>query len=318
MTRNINVALFSAVLAAGPVAAHGVQVQATFNPATGKIETRQIAHSNGIAEPVIGFARADAITPITRVFTMPLLKSRIAGQDLWYTRPTDDRSSLGNPLWPSGPGLNFRYEYQAGAAGFGWEWGNTTTPATNPTLPNIAGTNFSYQILDGLKKWNGSSFEDAGQVQLQLHRGDGTSIPNPLVQATTTDAGPFGVLGLSAISAINRPAANTTSIPHGSVTYRLLGDGISPTVEAPNGVYLLSLQLTSTAINPTTGQSISSDPFYYVLSKGESFSQAIAASNAAAALAGVDSSQVQVLVPEPSAIGILAVAGVLLLRRRTA
>lgn len=302
---------------------HGVQVQATFNPSTGKIETRQVVTStltSSTAEPVpAGFPLGNTVADPGRVFVMPIEFGAIAAGNGWYTRPTSVlRGDIPVPAYPSGPGLTFRYVYQANSASSGWDWSNASNPATDPSLPNLAGTNFSYKLIDGLKQWNGSAWVDPGAEQLQIFRGDGTgaftgTTVNAITSDSATDAAPV-TMSLSGISSTTKPGA--TSVPHSSVSFRLLGDGASPAVEADNGIYLLSLRYTSTATIGTTGTPVAdSDPFYFVMDKSGGFGNAISAANALAAANGIPLSQVQVI-PEPASLGVLAVVGAAFARRR--
>lgn len=265
---------------------HGVQVQVTHNAATGKIETREVVHTG---------TRPDAVSNLTRVYVMPLMSQSGGAGDGWYTRPDDERNAFNVPLYPTGPGVCYQYESQL--SGTGWSFSGSSTQ------PNLQNTNFGYQILDGLKQWNGGGFVDPGTEQMQLFRGDGTSVPS--IVTSTSDAGPFGTLALSNIGSLSSNA-------HSSVGFRLLGDGVSPGLSGAtagdDGVYLLSLSLYSTAAGVGA-----SDPFYFVMYKNAS----LAAAMDAAGSLGFDPAQVQVL-PEPASISLLAVAGLLVIRRRRA
>jgi hypothetical protein len=85
-----------------------------------------------------------------------------------------------------------------------------------------------------------------------------------------------------------------------------LGDGTSPTSASPDGVYLLSMQLTSTQDGLA-----SSDPYFFLLHKNASAD----AIRGAVKTLGLLNAVVQ-YVPEPSAMAMLALAGFGLLPAR--
>ncbi|BBO31766.1 PEP-CTERM sorting domain-containing protein [Lacipirellula parvula] len=149
--------------------------------------------------------------------------------------------------------------------------------------------NYATSITAGLKKWNGASFVDAGAAQLQLYK---TVSGNPLT-ATTTDVGPFASLGYS-LSVADEEA-------HTGMGYRFLGDGVSATSTLDNGVYLLSLKVSAAGLTD-------SDPFYFVLPKGVTPTEAGAATYAFAQQQGIGAGAIQAMtaVPEPAS---LALAG---------
>lgn len=269
---------------AATVYGHGDQVQITYNATTGRIETREIVHTA---------SRPNAISDLKRVYVMPMLELQGGAGNGWYTRPNDARDIFNNPLYPTGPGINFQYESQL--TGTGWSFSGSGS------LPNLQASNFAYAIMDGVKEWNGATYADPGAEQIQLFRGDGTSVPS--IMTNTTDSGPFGTL---AMGTINSQSSNA----HSSIGYRMLGDGVNfGLVGAPagdDGVYLLSLSLTSTAAGVQP-----SDTFYYVMFKNASLNTAM---DAAMAL-GFDSSLIQVM-PEPTALAILVFAAALSRGRR--
>lgn len=274
------------LLAAASAYGHGVQVQITYNTTTGKIETREVVETA---------SRPNAVSDLKRVYVMPLMSLAGGAGDGWYTRPDDTRNAFNLPLYPTGPGLTYQYEAQGQLAGTGWSHSGSST------LPNLQGTNFGYTFLDGLKEWNGSAFVDPGTEQLQMFRGDGTSVPSFL--ASTSDAGPFSSLALSTIG-------SQSSNPHSSMGFRILGDGASSGLTGPtagdDGVYLTSLQITSTAAGVGA-----SETFYYVMYKNVPYASALSAANAL----GFDPSLIQT-VPEPASIGLMAMALAGMLRRR--
>lgn len=285
--RRFIVAVFGLIvlcMAAPPALGHGVQIQVTFNPATGKIETREIVHTA---------SRPNELTDLTRVYVMPFLNAPIPAGDGWYTRATHEVNQFNVPLYPTGPGLTFQYDEAEQLPGSGWAYSGSGT------LPNLQGTNFGYLFADGLKSWTGSGWVDPGAEQVQVFRGDGTTVPT--VMAGTSDSGPFANMALAGITSKSTNA-------HSSVSFRMLGDGTnfaaSGAGAGDDGVYLLSMQFTSTASGVNA-----SDPFYFVMFKNTPLSTAL---DAAASL-GFSPSQVQV-VPEPGSMLILAILGLLTLR----
>lgn len=280
----INVCVSSVVVALAHAAfGHGVQIQITYNQSSGKIETREIVHTG---------SGPNVITDLTRVYIMPLLDTTLPAGNGWYTRPSDEVNAFNVPLYPTGPGITFQYDEAAQLPGTGWAYSGSGT------LPNLQGTNFGYVFSDGLKSWNGTTWVDPGVEQMQVFRGEGTSVPT--VTANTLDGGPFSAMALASI-------ASKSTNAHSSIGHRMLGDGTNFGSGSPgagdDGIYLLSLQLTSTALGVGT-----SDPFYYVMLKNTTLADGI---DAAASL-GVPMSQVQI-VPEPTAAMALVFAGLLVL-----
>ena len=161
--------------------------------------------------------------------------------------------------------------------------------------------NYATSIVDGLKKWNGASFVDAGDAQLQLYK---TVSGNPLT-ATTTDSGPFVSLTYS-LTVANEEA-------HTGMGFRFLGDGVSNTSALADGVYLLSLKVSTTGLND-------SDPFYFVLPKGVLPEEAGNATFAFAQQQGIGVGAIQAMtaIPEPASLALaaLAIGGCLAVRRR--
>lgn len=302
----VSTAAILRVATAVPAFGHGVQVQITFNPTSGKIETRQVVHSN--SSPLPFYERGDVTAPAARVYVMPLLDSQIPAGDGFYTRPTDFRNAVtGQPQYPSGPGIAWRYEFQT--AGTGWSLDGSSS------LPNLRNSNFGYQFLDGLKAWDGSAWVDPGTEQFQMFRGDGTTafVPGTTVNAITSDSAAFESMSLATINPASTPSP--TSVPHQSVSYRLLGDGVSPGASSDDGVYLATMKLTSTAVfGPNSTPVGDSDPFYFVMYKGRPLDEAMGLANALALANNIPLSQVQAAVPEPALVSLLAPLA--LLRRR--
>lgn len=276
----LGMSVFAATVALG----HGVQVQISYNAVSGKIETREIVHTS---------SRPTELSDLKRVYVMPLMPQVGGAGDGWYTRPDDERNAFGVPLYPTGPGVTYQYESQL--AGTGWNFSGGASA-------NLQGTRFSYSLTDSFKAWTGGAFEDPGIEQMQLFRGDGTSVPS--ITTVTSDAGPFSTIDLSNI---NTQSSNA----HSSMGFRILGNGtssgLSGGLEGDDGIYLLSMQLTSNAAGVAA-----SEPFFYVMYKNRSVADAL---NAAASL-GFDAGLVQ-LVPEPSSLALLVIAvGCVVARRR--
>lgn len=253
---------------AGVACAHGPQIQITIDDS--KLVTRQL-HLDG--------DYSLAITPPKSVYVMPLVPL----DGVWYSRPNNSLLA-GIPQFPSGPGLAYGYDQADG--------GDRAFAAVSV---------LSVQFADGLKLWNGVSFVDAGATQLKGFRGSNPAIDTPAANfAVTSDSGPFDSVSLAAISDSYNAEA------HGSLRWALLGDGASPTSASPDGVYLLSMQLTSTQDGLA-----SSDPYYFLLHKNAS-PEAI---QGAVKTLGLPSAVIQ-HVPEPSAMAMLALAGIGLLSTR--
>jgi hypothetical protein len=255
----------SVALSAAPALAHGPQIQISED--TKKIVTREL-HLDG--------PYSTALTSPKLVYVMPLLPL----DGVWYSRPNNTPSTTipGLPAFPSGPGLAYGYDLADGG-----------------TQAFAAASVLSVEFADGLKRWNGAAFADAGATQLKSFRGSNASISTPPENfAITSDSVPFDGLSLAPVAA--GYGADGAEV-HGSLRFALLGDGSSPTSTSPEGVYLLQMQVTSTQ----SGLS-ASDPYYFVLNKNGSASDLAAAVQSL----GIAPELVQWLVPEPSC-AILAV-----------
>ena len=155
------------------------------------------------------------------------------------------------------------------------------------------GSQIRLAFTAGLKLWNGAAFADAAVTELESFLG---SFVAPTAVARTSDSGPFASIAFAPVNF----AADGDEV-HATSRFRLLGDGSSPTTASPDGVYLLSLQLTSNQVGLAP-----SDPFFFVLNKNSDR----ATVEAAVASLGIAPGLVQ-FVPEPSSAAI-AVVGVAL------
>lgn len=285
--------------------AHGVQIQLSFNPTAGTIESRQIVSTD---------TRPVTLTDLTRIYVMPLVvangttpASHPAAQAAWYSQPSIT-------TYPSGNGLSYQWDTTTGTggqlAGTGWAWKNS------PSLPNLAGTAFAFRFTDRLFKWDGGQFTAAaaGATQLQAFRGDATTAPTVFL---TTASG--SSLVYSAVGSVTQ-----STNPHSNAGFRLLGDGTSFDPAAAgvgtDGIYLQGMQITTTATTPGGAAVAASDPLYTVLYKNTSFDDAYAVAAAFATSQGIPLGQIQ-SVPEPTTTALIAgaaVAGLVRWRRRAA
>jgi hypothetical protein len=212
---------------------------------------------------------------------MPVLDA----SGVWYSRPnTAYDPILEGPAFPSGPGLAYGYDLADGGP-----------------QAFAAGSVLSIGFTAPLMKWNGSTFVDPGATQLKAFRGSNPNIASPPENlAITSDVGPFDILSLAAVAA--NYGADGPEV-HASLRFAFLGDGSSPISPVSDGVYLLSMQLSSTQSGLAA-----SDPYYFLLYKNA----ANAAVQSAVSALGIAASQVQWLaVPEP-ATGTIATIGLLL------
>jgi hypothetical protein len=247
---------FVSMIAASTALAHGPQLQITND--NNKIVTREIFNESPY-EP---------ISNPKSVYVMPLLESG----GVWYSRPNNTLVA-DVPAYPSGPGLAYGSDQLDGGDRL-----------------FSAGSVLSIAFTNGLKLWNGAAFADAGATQLKGFLGSNPAINSPAANfATTSDVGPFDSLSLAAVSATYNSEA------HSSIRWALLGDGTLPTSSSLDGVYLLSLQLSSTQNGLAP-----SDPYYFVLHKNASSSDVAAA----VASLGFATELVQA-VPEPAAAAML-------------
>jgi hypothetical protein len=256
-----------------PAWAHGPQIQTTGD--TGKIVTRRIVPDG---------AYDTALSAPTSVYAMPLAEYL----NVWRAQPDGSLLPDLTPEFVGWPGFAYGYGYDA-----------TTNPAPFPLS-----SKFILGFTAGLKSWNGVAFVEAGVTEAEIYRGSSAA---PSALAKTTDTGPFASVMFPGGAGISFTAEG--SDVHNTVNYRMVGDGSSITSPLSDGIYLLSLQLSSTSTSLTA-----SDPFYFVLSKNGS----AAGIQAAIGSLGFDPSRVQNLVPEPTTAGLAtcAVMGLMLAAHR--
>jgi hypothetical protein len=252
-------------LAASPAFGHGPQIQISND--NNKIVTREL-HLDG--------PYSTSLTSPKSVYVMPLASL----DGVWYSRPNNTSSTTipGLPEFPSGPGLAYGHDLANGGP---------------QTLAE--GSVLSIGFADGLKRWNGAAFADAGATQLKSFRGSNVHVSSPPENvAITSDSGPFDSVSLAAVAA---GYGGEGAEVHGSIRYALLGDGTSPTSTSADGVYLLTMQISSTQPGLSA-----SDPYYFVLSKNGAAADVVAAVHSL----GVAPGLVQWLVPEPGGAALLA------------
>jgi hypothetical protein len=258
-------------LAAVSAFAHGPQIQLTND--NGKLVTRRFIAD----EPY-----SNLLTTPTSVYVMPL--SEFNG--VWYSRPNGATDPiLGMPSFPSGPGFAYGHDLANGGAQL-FE----------------SGSILSLAFTDGLRRWDGTSYVDAGATQLKAFRGSNASIASPVENfATTSDSGPFDSLDLPAFAA---NSGSDGAEVHVSLRYALLGDGLNPLSAAPDGIYLLGMRITSTQAGLSA-----SDPYYFLLYKNAEPGLVHDAVNAL----GVPASGVQFAdVPEPASVVLALLATIAL------
>ncbi|MGI9178162.1 MAG: hypothetical protein ACR2IT_09945, partial [Pirellulales bacterium] len=257
-----------------------------------RVQTRQIVSTD---------TRPVTLTDLTRIYVMPLViangttpATHPAAQAAWYSQPDIT-------TYPSGNGLAYQWDTTAPAggqlAGTGWSWKDSSS------LPNLAGTVFSYRFTDRVLKWDGSQFSSAaaGATQLQAFRGDATTVPTVFL---TTASG--SSLAFTAVSSVTQ-----STNPHSNAGFRLLGDGTSfdPAVAgvATDGIYLQGMEVLTTATTSGGSSVAASDPLFMVLYKNTSFADASAVAATFATSQGIPLNQIQ-SVPEPSACWLVGIA----------
>ncbi len=253
----------AAALVSLPAFAHGPQIQTTRDTA-GKIITRRIVDEDNYATE---------LTDPTSVYVMPL--AQYLG--VWRAQPDNAKLPNGDPEFLGWPGFAYGYGYDA-----------TSNPQPFPV-----GSKFILGFTEGLQAWDGSMFDDAGLSELEAYRGPSNA---PTALAKTSDSGPFQSLMFPGGAGIS--FASSGSDAHNTVNYRMLGDGSSITSSLGDGIYLVGMQLSSTASSSVSP----SDPFYFVLHKN---ADPLALADAVESL-GFASSAVQVI-PEPGAAMLAAI-----------
>jgi hypothetical protein len=251
-----------------PAFAHGPQIQITND--NGKIVTRELflegPYSSRLSSP-------------KSVYVMPIQTNG----GVWYSHPNDTIDPVTSaPAYPSGPGLAYGYDFlDGGPQAF----------AANSVL--------SVGFTAGLKRWDGAMFADAGATEIKAFRGSNPDITTPPENfAITSDAASNDSVSLPAVVADY--GTEGTEV-HNSIRFALLGDGSQPTSDSPDGVYLLSLEISSTQTDLSP-----SDPYYFVLHKNAVDATVSSAVNSL----GVSPDRVQ-FVPEPNSLLtlLLAVSG---------
>jgi hypothetical protein len=205
--------------------------------------------------------------------------------DIAYVRPNQTVDTItGLPNYLSGPG--FAYGYNVVDNKFG-AFGTDSILAV--------------EFANGLLRWDGSGFQDAGATQLKAYRGSDPAVADPPTQfAVTSDAGPFDSVSLAPI------ASDYNAEAHQAIRFALLGDGSSLTSDSPDGVYLATMRVTSTQPHLAA-----SDPYYFVLTKNAA-SDVVAA---AVGSLGIAAGQVQ-YVPEPSMLTLAWLAAFVVVTQR--
>src|SRR5262245_29057046 len=121
------------------VQAHGPQIQITSDD--GRIVTRQL---------ILDAPYSNALTDAKTVYLMPLA----VFNGIWYSRPNDAIDPiLGVNAFPSGPGFAYGHDLVDGGP-----------------QQFAAGSILSLGFVDGLRRWDGLGFADAGTTQLKAFR----------------------------------------------------------------------------------------------------------------------------------------------------
>jgi hypothetical protein len=248
MRLNAWMLLAIAAIPCGVATAHGPQIQLTAE--SDKVVTRRMFEDGPY----------DPLTPATSIYVLPTVQQSGA----WLVTPP-------NLTTGSGPGI---------AVGLGYDSGN-------PSAHLFQTGAYTVGIADGLKRWDGAAFVDAGATQMRVNKNATTAV--------TTDVGPFQSVTWS-ITVSNAEA-------HSGLGYRFLGDGVSDTSPLATGVYLLSLLLSH-------GSLTKSDPFYFVIPRGVSSGELNSAVAGLASSKGIAAGAIQQVVPEP---GAMALCGAMLL-----
>jgi hypothetical protein len=261
------------LLMASAASAHGPQIQVTADQ-TGPT-TRKIT----TREIMI-----DTYTPLSapkQLYVMPAFER----QGVWYTGPD-------SPANYSGPGL---------AYGVG--------------LTFAEGSVLSITFVDELLKWDGIDFVDAGSTDLQGYQGNSIGGLGQLVNPTSTAlASSGGSLPVSVVTNIEGEEA------HASRRFRFLGDGTTisagsglqigtlPNTTPADGIYLASFVLSSNEAGLDA-----SDPYYFLVYKGATWSEVMAATRSM----GIAGNLIQG-VPEPTSLALVGLGLVAWISRRSA
>jgi hypothetical protein len=260
--------VFCACAALAPLwaCAHGPQIQVT--DTGGKIVTRALLPNAPYG---------DSLTDAKSAYVLPILKaaSGSPATDYWTVMPNSSIDPiLGSTKFQFGPGL---------AYGFG----HTFTD----------GYHFTVNITSPLERWDGAAFvNDSGAEAVGAFRGDATAPADQLL-----------ISGLSTTPqslVFSNISSTYDSDAHSSMRFRMLGDGASALVTPADGLYLLTLQITSTQPGLAA-----SDPIYFMLYKNASVGEI----NTAIASLHISSALVQVVaIPEPGGIAMatLAILGI--------
>ena len=139
----------------------------------------------------------------TAVYVIPLLETG----GVWYARPNDQPSATlpGLPEYLSGPGIAYGYDQVDGGP---------------RAFAN--GQHFELNLIDGLQWWNGSAFVDPGLEQIEAFRSSGSPA---ITSDSLTPASP-------ATLAYSNVSASYNATAHSSASFRLLGDGAAPLLQA--------------------------------------------------------------------------------------
>ncbi|MDB5328185.1 MAG: hypothetical protein JWM57_3754 [Phycisphaerales bacterium] len=251
--KNILTISISIFAAASTVMAHGPVVQISVE--NNKIVTRGL---------VFDTANYGDVNPVQYSYVVPLVQRSLGdANDGWYAQFNSTNSEAAY----LGPGIKY------GSAGFN------------------SGVTITETIADGLKLWDGTSFTDPGNEQVQGLRG---SIGAPSATLASMDGGVGGSFSLTT-------PATITATSHSQVYWRLLGDGLTSASASDDGVYLLTLKLTTSQAGVAA-----SAPYYLLLSKNASAEAQAAGQNF------VNTT----LVPEPAFAGVAAMLSTGLLGRR--
>lgn len=214
------------------------------------------------------YSSAVGLTAPAEVYVMPVLSVSYLGQPVMRVKPSDTQTF--------GPGFTYGYDQTVGT-------------------DHLFTANLNLHVA-GLEIWDGTNFVPTGAGKEQLGLLQSTSNVNTDSVKTTAAGGDIAV----------PVTPGYTADVHSSMRYTLLGDGLDPYAPSGDGVYLVSLQLSSTQAVPALSPS---DAFYFVLNKNGTAPQLAAAVNSLLSSTGISRSLVQYAanVPEPSCALLAAV-----------